>query len=62
MNKTEEKEEVKRKELKAQVMDILEEVKTNTNSVASVSSNSATSADTSDSILKSILKEAGSKS
>jgi len=61
MKKAEEKEEDKGKELKAQVMAILEEAKTNTNSGASVSSNSATSVATSNSLLKGILKKAGAK-
>ena len=61
MKKAEEKEEVKGKELKAQVMAILEEAKTNTNSGASVSSNSAPSVATSNSLLKGILKKAGAK-
>ena len=62
MKKAEEKEEVKGKELKAQVMAILEEAKTTTNSGAFVSSNSTTSVAASNSVLKSILKKAGSKS
>ena len=62
MKKAEEKEEVKGKELKTQVMVILEEAKTSTNSGASMSSNSATSAAASNSVLKSILKKAGAKS
>ena len=53
MKKAEEKEEVKEKELKAQFIAILEEVKTNTNSGASVSSNTATSTF----ILNGILKK-----
>ena len=59
--KAKEKEEVKGKYIKAHVMSILEEAKTNTNSVASVSFNSATSAASSNSVLKSILKKATSK-
>ena len=62
MKKEEEKEEVKGKELKDQVMTILEEVKANTNSGTSVSSNSVTSAAITKSVLKSILKKAESKS
>ena len=61
MKKAEEKEEVKGKELKAQVMAIREEVKTNTNSGTSVSSNSATSEAAIYSAFKSILKKAGAK-
>ena len=55
MKKAEEKEEDKGRELKAQIMAILEEAKTNTNTGASVSSNSATS----NSLLKGILKKTG---
>ena len=62
MKKAEQKEEVKGKDLKAQVMDILEEAKTTTNSGASISSNSATSVAASNFVLKSILKKAGAKS
>lgn len=62
MKKAEEKEEVKGKELKAQVIAILEEDKTNTNSGASVSSNLDASTDASNSVLKKILKKAGVKS
>ena len=56
MDKSEEKEEVKGKDLKSQVIAILEEVKTNTNLSAFVSSNTATS----NPILKSNSKKAGS--
>ena len=59
MKKAEEKEEDKGRELKAQVMAILEEAKTNTNTGASVSSNSTSSVDTSNSLLKGILKKTG---
>ena len=62
MKKAEEKEEVKGKELKAHIMAIFEEARTNTNSGASVSSNSATSEAARNSLLKSILKKAGAKS
>ena len=62
MKKAEEKEEVKGKDLNDQVIDILEEAKTTTNSGAFASSNSATSVAASNSVLKSILKKAGSKS
>ena len=58
----EEKVEVKGKEIKTQVMAILEEDKTKNNSGASVSSNSSTSVATSNSVLKISLKKAGAKS
>ena len=61
MKKSEEKEEVKGKALKDQVMAIIEEPKPNTNSGASVSSNSATSVDTSNSVLKSMFEKARAK-
>ena len=62
MKKAEEKEEDKGRELKSQIMAILEEAKTITNTGASVSSNSATSVATSNSLLRGILKKTGAKS
>ena len=61
IRKAKEEEEDKGRELKAQVMDILEESKTNTNVGTSVSSNSATSVATSNSLLQGILKKAEAK-
>ena len=61
MKKAEEKEEVKGKELRAQVMAVFEEVNTNNNSGVPVSSNSSTSTSTGDFVLRSILKKDRSK-
>ena len=61
-NKAEQKKEVKGEELKAQVMDILEEAIRTTNLGAPVSSNSATIQAASNSVLKSILKKDRAKS